>query len=859
MTTPTTTTQLGLKQYSKDVPPGWRPNSYPIQEYQELLRIWFRLTNWDDESRRAAAIYSRLELGALEYARHWVYQSSSGILTEFCEIDSSGQEVPGTSTQVAPGLDSLCVPKDGAKKYRPSLPKSGLELFLEAFVNEYAVHDQDRTWIALESFFSLSGHGTDFFDYGLKFDSRYQDAVTYAGLNMSDTAKGYLFWSKSGIDERTMSELRLKVNGDLKRWDEMRSIFHRMLKSDAATDSLAKNKSPYPLLYADDEDSYETATGFGYWTEDGYYYEFDTIQNRGWLYDEGSNTYYDADDGEDSSSSSGSDDDEDPDDEEDPEEEQEYQADANSENYKGKQSKGKGKGNKKGGGKQPKGAQCTRCGSKFHSTDQCPMNQDSGSGSHAAKDSESDYQFRKKRGHFKRHGRDGHKHRSPSKYRSSSPKPRSQHPAPASKFRKGKGKGKARSPSSGSYKPSFPPRTAVRSSSRGGPRANRRFSGYEGSSSSINFCLPSFEVGRDVDFENNALPEGAPTGFIGGGGCSRSRNQKSLGMNNRIPYGTRRLHRSMSFDAPPGLALPIGADPWSQWKPSSSVGHFPEHDPWHPVHEPAHHLEENLPGTVVDVDVQSVHTESSAGPASTSSASAPVAEINVVNIFPCASEKFQILHTIKGEEWIGILLDPGAAKGLIGSDTVLTILETILRPSGRAKGMCWTSSDAGFSGISATVQRSCGKVTFPIGLEGMSDACFRADVLGDNSSRVPGLMPLHSMIRAAAVALFNVWSNGDGIFAFANARTGELCPQRVYRTDSDHYLIRIDHFDKPVNQDLKAMMERHFTHRLHHPIKVKAANPEESSNEAPTFVIFDSDNLPSSSEKPSSEENEVFQ
>ena len=182
---------------------------------------------------------------------------------------------------MSPGLDSICVPKDGAKKYRPSLPKSGLDLFLEAFVQEYSVHDQDRTWIALESFFNLSGHGSDFFDYGLKFDSRYQDAVTYAGLSMSDTAKGYLFWSKSGIDERTLSELRLKVNGDLKRWDEMRSVFHRMLKSDAATDSLAKNKSPYPLLYADDEDSYESPSGFGYWTEDGYYYEFDSISGRG--------------------------------------------------------------------------------------------------------------------------------------------------------------------------------------------------------------------------------------------------------------------------------------------------------------------------------------------------------------------------------------------------------------------------------------------------------------------------------------------------------------------------------------------------------------------------------------------------
>ena len=32
-------TGLGLKQYTKDVPPGWRPRSYPIREYRDYLTI----------------------------------------------------------------------------------------------------------------------------------------------------------------------------------------------------------------------------------------------------------------------------------------------------------------------------------------------------------------------------------------------------------------------------------------------------------------------------------------------------------------------------------------------------------------------------------------------------------------------------------------------------------------------------------------------------------------------------------------------------------------------------------------------------------------------------------------------------
>ena len=70
------------------------------------------------------------------------------------------------------------------------------------------------------------------------------------------------------------------------------------------------------------------------------------------------------------------------------------------------------------------------------------------------------------------------------------------------------------------------------------------------------------------------------------------------------------------------------------------------------------------------------------------------------------------------------------------------------------------------------------------------------------------------MISACTVSVFNVWHNGDGIFAFQDHNTGQLCPQRVYKTDSDYYLIRVDLFDKPVNKELVSMMERHITHRL---------------------------------------------
>ena len=68
MTTATHHTQLGLQQYTKEVPPGFRPGSYPVTEYEELVKVWSFLTTLDYD-KVGVALYSRLELGALDLAR----------------------------------------------------------------------------------------------------------------------------------------------------------------------------------------------------------------------------------------------------------------------------------------------------------------------------------------------------------------------------------------------------------------------------------------------------------------------------------------------------------------------------------------------------------------------------------------------------------------------------------------------------------------------------------------------------------------------------------------------------------------------------------------------------------------------
>ena len=60
---------LGLKQYNKDTPPGWRPRSYPFGEYTESLAIWLKMTKLDPE-QIGSSLMSRLEAGALRLAKN---------------------------------------------------------------------------------------------------------------------------------------------------------------------------------------------------------------------------------------------------------------------------------------------------------------------------------------------------------------------------------------------------------------------------------------------------------------------------------------------------------------------------------------------------------------------------------------------------------------------------------------------------------------------------------------------------------------------------------------------------------------------------------------------------------------------
>ena len=176
------------------------------------------------------------------------------------------------------------------------------------------------------------------------------------------------------------------------------------------------------------------------------------------------------------------------------------------------------------------------------------------------------------------------------------------------------------------------------------------------------------------------------------------------------------------------------------------------------------------------------------------------------------SNTFDAFHFIKGNKVYGILIDPGAAKGLIGSDTLHDLIENVLKPNHMQHLIKWQKSHNKFTGISADPQISLGMVQFPIGLKGIKLATFNCDVIGGSSSKCPALMPLISMLHTGCLISCGYFSNGDDLLGI-RMPDGSFRTQRLLFTDSGHYLLPIHHFDKPTDDNLNKIIKHDF-HKL---------------------------------------------
>ena len=145
-----------------------------------------------------------------------------------------------------------------------------------------------------------------------------------------------------------------------------------------------------------------------------------------------------------------------------------------------------------------------------------------------------------------------------------------------------------------------------------------------------------------------------------------------------------------------------------------------------------------------------------------------------------------------GHKRRGLLIDPGAAAGLVGSETLRDLLDVCYQGNKRSL-VTWSESQATITGISGCPDKALGRVHLRLPFQGL-DATYTADVIGKEGSLCPPLVG-NPAVCAMKASLHSCWfENSDGLLVTWNTEKKEPSMHlfRCLLTDSGHYLLPLD-------------------------------------------------------------------
>ena len=125
-------------------------------------------------------------------------------------------------------------------------------------------------------------------------------------------------------------------------------------------------------------------------------------------------------------------------------------------------------------------------------------------------------------------------------------------------------------------------------------------------------------------------------------------------------------------------------------------------------------------------------------------------------------------HTIRGEKRRGLLIDPGAASGLIGSETLRDLMEHCIPQERHQNDVTWSSRTTSVAGISGESDETLGEVSIKLNTSNRMIS-YKGDVIGGSGSLCPALVG-NPTLRQQQAALYSDWFPcGDGLLVIHRA------------------------------------------------------------------------------------------
>ena len=345
---------IPLHEFRREVPPGWSPNlpDYPLRLYFERLKLWYRIYDGADE------LVGPLVAGRLQ-------GKAQRLSMQLRLPRPDGSVDVGSDALVRLSVEEVRDPVDPNVVLQRAIP-SGVQALCNAPRDTFGMSDQEMVSRAIEDLFEFRRGKLTLAEYSIEFDARLEEAVTRAVLELNDVGRFYLFFRGSGLSQKFIDDVKLQIQGDLRRFQEARALALRLMtRKDDHGDSYYKNDE------AETPDEEAAAWEDSFWAEDGWQWVEDTWDHGDlgdWIYD----SWYESDDGW---YGEGYDEyyDEHADYQGEMAEENDTVADSNSEtpasgseNFPMKGGKG--------------GLSCAICGSRWHSTSSCPVGKGEGKG-----------------------------------------------------------------------------------------------------------------------------------------------------------------------------------------------------------------------------------------------------------------------------------------------------------------------------------------------------------------------------------------------------------------------------------------------------------------------------------------------
>ena len=222
---------LPLDQYTKTVPPGWKPGlvHYPYRRFTERLRLWYRQTDLPTSS------YGPAVAGPL------VGRPFNLALALKFKIPD-GRELKGDEALAWPGSSEIKDEFSG--EILTPASENGLQHLLRVLTQNYGADDQQNISETLDNFFDLRRGRLSLLEYLSEHDYTYDEAENLGGLNMNNVGKSHFLLKHSGLDRTRIDHVLLLVHNDLSKYEQIKTHLMKLAKP---SDDFANSWSPRVL------------------------------------------------------------------------------------------------------------------------------------------------------------------------------------------------------------------------------------------------------------------------------------------------------------------------------------------------------------------------------------------------------------------------------------------------------------------------------------------------------------------------------------------------------------------------------------------------------------------------------------